>query len=81
MIASNPSCRSGLELWLLLGCSLVLLSSSQAIAQTEGLEIREGTGIPLEVRNIYRKGADYLAKVQKDNGSWSKNWRYLQLNC
>jgi hypothetical protein len=45
---------------------------SQADAQLDELEIREGTGIPAEVRNIYRKGADYLAKTQSDDGSWGR---------
>ncbi len=36
------------------------------------LDIREESGFPPEVRSIYNKGADYLAKTQQDNGSWSK---------
>jgi len=58
-----------------LACFVVLLTQSVCsvvFAQADGLEIREGTGIPAEVRNIYRKGADYLAKSQNDNGSWGK---------
>lgn len=47
-------------------------SSTELSAQSEALEIREGTGIPAEVRNMYRKGADYLAKTQNDDGSWGK---------
>ena len=47
-----------------------LADSNAVMAQVEGLELREGTGIPAEVRNIYRKGADYLAKSQKDEGHW-----------
>lgn len=50
----------------------LLAMSSSALAQLEQLEIREGTGIPNEVRTIYQKGADYLAETQKKDGSWGK---------
>lgn len=53
-------------LWVVFCCTGALF------AQSDGLEIREGTGIPAEVRNIYRKGADYLAKNQNDDGSWGR---------
>ena len=39
-------------------------------AQLEVLDIREGTGIPSEVRAIYEKGADYLASTQLEDGNW-----------
>ena len=39
-------------------------------AQIEALEVREGTGIPLEVRSIYEKGADFIASTQLADGSW-----------
>ncbi len=56
---------------LVLGMAM-FFNSGELLAQSDTLEIREGTGIPAEVRNIYRKGADYLAKTQNDNGSWGK---------
>ncbi len=49
---------------------LVLLLVPSCFAQLEQLEVHEGTGIPSEVRTIYLKGADYLAKTQKPDGSW-----------
>ena len=72
MVTAIFSNRFSFAARLLLVCSFVLLSCTFANAQVEGLEIREGTGISPEVRNIYRKGADYLAKSQNDNGSWGK---------
>ena len=72
MKSAKPSYRIDLALRFLIVCSFALLTCSTVTAQTEGLEIREGAGIPPEVRNMYRKGADYLAKAQKDNGSWGK---------
>lgn len=49
-------------------CSLVF--SPNVFGQSIGVEVREGTGIPPEVRSIYRRGADYLAKSQNKEGSW-----------
>ena len=51
---------------------MTLFNNAQLCAQVGELEVREGTGIPAEVRNMYRKGADYLAKTQNDDGSWGK---------
>ena len=62
--------RTLAALTVVLTFALVSLTDDNAMAQLEGLELREGTGIPAEVRNIYRKGADYLAKNQKDEGHW-----------
>lgn len=50
---------------------LILLASAQVCpGQLEQLEVHEGTGIPGEVRTIYLKGADFLARTQKPDGSW-----------
>jgi len=49
---------------------LILVFAQIGVAQLEQLEVREGTGIPAEVRTIYLKGADYLAATQKPDGSW-----------
>ena len=51
---------------------MTFFNNAQLCAQVGELEVREGTGIPAEVRNMYRKGADYLAKTQNDDGSWGK---------
>ena len=51
---------------------MALFNNANLRAQVDELEVREGTGIPGEVRNMYRKGADYLAKTQNDDGSWGK---------
>jgi hypothetical protein len=56
-------------------CILVVAiacNTATLFAQLEQLEVREGTGIPNEVRMIYQKGADYLARSQSANGSWSQ---------
>lgn len=56
-------------------CIAVLLIATVAVsvshAQLEQLEVHEGTKIPSDVSSIYLKGADYLAKSQKTDGSWS----------
>ncbi len=56
--------------WIL--CCAIMCIASPAHAQLEQLEVREGTGIPNEVRMIYQKGADYLSRTQSANGSWSQ---------
>ena len=58
----------------LIAISLALTSmafAGSAWAQTQGLEVREGAGVSNEVESIYRKAADYLAKTQSKDGSWS----------
>lgn len=55
---------------------ILALIASNAFAQIDVLDIREGTGIPPEVRTIYEKGADYLAKSQRDDGSWGKGAQF-----
>jgi hypothetical protein len=55
----------------LLGSVVACLFATSANAQVEGLEVREGAGVSNEVESIYLKAADYLAKTQKKNGSWS----------
>ncbi len=46
---------------------LLLLLGNPVFSQ---FEVREGTGIPSEVRSIYLKGTDFLAATQKRDGSW-----------
>ena len=58
-------------LFLILSALLAMTFADSAWAQVEGLEVREGAGVPNEVEAIYRKAADYLAKTQAKNGSWS----------
>lgn len=38
--------------------------------------MREGSGVPSEVSTIYMKGADYLAKTQKEDGSWGAGQQF-----
>lgn len=45
----------------------ILLGAQSCFGQ---FEVREGTGIPSDVRSIYLKGTDYLAATQKRDGSW-----------
>ncbi len=54
----------------------VSVSPQVGIAQIDQLEIREGTGIPNEVRTIYIKGTDYLASTQKPDGSWGSGQQF-----
>lgn len=55
------------------GCLVVfLIATTSCFGQLEQLEIHEGTGIPSEVRTMYLKGADYLAKTQKADGTWGQ---------
>ena len=58
----------------ILGC--LLLTPCTAWSQIDLLDVREGTGIPDGVRGIYTKGADYLAKSQKDDGTWGKGAQF-----
>jgi hypothetical protein len=51
--------------------ALTTLVNQQATGQVDGLDVREGAGVSNEVETIYLKAADYLAKTQKENGSWS----------
>ena len=58
-----------------LAVALIAMSyGSQSIvnAQTLELEVREGTGVPEEVRTIYDKGINFLVRSQRDNGSFGK---------
>ena len=41
-------------------------------AQIRQLEIREGAGIPPDVRTIYEKGVRYLKTIQRDDGTFGK---------
>jgi hypothetical protein len=36
----------------------------------QGLHIRHGAPVPLEVKSLYESGLDYLVKEQKDDGTW-----------
>ncbi len=57
----------------LLPVTLFALSLAVPVhAQLEQLQVREGAGIPGDVRRIYLKGADYLASSQNAGGSWGK---------
>lgn len=61
----------------LLGVLLALtLGSDTAVAQFEQLELREGMGVPVEVKSIYNKAADFLAASQKADGSWSQGGNF-----
>ncbi len=51
-------------------CWAMTGSRSVCHGQVEVLDIREGTGIPSEVHNIYEKGAAYLAATQREDGTW-----------
>lgn len=55
---------------IVLSTLFVLLLAIPCPGQLEELEVREGTGIPGDVRAIYLKGTDYLASTQKPEGSW-----------
>ena len=58
---------------------LVMLfpSSNNALAvQLEQLEVREGTGIPAEVRTIYDRGVGFLVESQSSDGSFSKGQQF-----
>ena len=54
----------------LIAIALAIGFSGICHAQIDVLDVREGTGIPLEVRTIYQKGTDFLASSQKEDGSW-----------
>ncbi len=57
--------------------SLVLWLVPQAgHGQLEQLELHEGTGIPAGVSTIYLKGAEYLAKSQRTDGSWGAGQQF-----
>ena len=47
-------------------------SGFRCFAQIPELEVREGAGIPPEVRTIYEKGARYLQTIQQTNGTFGK---------
>jgi hypothetical protein len=51
----------------------MMLFAVPICAQLDQLEVHEGAGIPREVELIYEKGADYLARTQSQNGSWTGN--------
>jgi hypothetical protein len=63
-----------------LSFAIILLSSlllpQYSYSQIDMLDVREGTGIPDGVRGIYTKGADYLAKNQKDDGTWGQGAQF-----
>lgn len=44
--------------------------------QIDLLNVREGTGIPEGVRSLYSKSADYLARTQKNDGTWGKGAQF-----
>ena len=52
---------------------IVIVMAPWTQGQLEQLEVREGAGIPNEVRTIYQKGADFLANSQSSDGSWNGN--------
>lgn len=72
VIATSAAIPVRILLATLITLSMMLFNSADSHAQSDELEIREGTGIPAEVRNMYRRGADYLAKTQNDDGSWGR---------
>ena len=61
---------------LIVATLIQILFTNCGLAQLDELEVREGTGIPGEVRAIYLKGADYLASTQKPEGDWGKGAQF-----
>jgi len=59
----------------LMGLGLILFPQI-GFSQLDQLELHEGTGIPSEVRTMYAKGADYLARTQKSDGSWGAGQQF-----
>jgi len=53
----------------LVGCVGALLLVGQAAGQLP--EIRYGTEVPQEVKLIYERGLEYLARTQQPDGSWA----------
>ena len=39
----------------------------------QGLQIRHGTPVPIEVKSMYDAGLDYLINAQTPSGSWNSN--------
>jgi hypothetical protein len=52
-------------------CALIFFTSTsdnRARAQTP--QLRFGTPVPIEVKTVYERGLDYLAKTQSEDGTW-----------
>ncbi|MEZ6095833.1 MAG: squalene--hopene cyclase [Pirellulaceae bacterium] len=66
-----------LSRWIATFCLVgFCLGDSSTYSQLDQLEVHEGAGIPHEVELIYERGADYLAKAQSENGSWTTNGNF-----
>ncbi len=44
-----------------------------AHANAQGLRIRHGAPVPIEVKSLYESGLQYLVKEQKSDGTWQSN--------
>ena len=42
-------------------------------ADAQGLRIRHGAPVPIEVKSLYEAGLQYLVKQQASNGTWRSN--------
>jgi hypothetical protein len=54
----------------LLAATLGLLTSLNS-ARGQGLQIRHGAPVPLEVKSLYETGLEYLVKQQNADGTWN----------
>ena len=52
---------------------LVSLETPAAEAQSQPLEIRTGDVVPRDVREMYDRGLQFLAKTQNEQGHWPSN--------
>ncbi len=42
-------------------------------ASAQGLRIRHGAPVPIEVKSLYEAGLQYLVKQQASDGTWRSN--------
>ncbi len=55
-------------------CGLLAAQFSGASASAQGPTVRYGVKVPQDVRLMYERGLNYLAKTQQENGAWPSGY-------
>lgn len=60
--------------WAGLVCLVVggVIATPQ-VGQTQGLQLRMGAPVPIEVKSLYESGLEYLVSQQNADGTWNSN--------
>lgn len=72
---TRPAMGGGNLRWLLVTLLITAaIAGSTVSARAQGPSVRYGTKVPQDVRMIYDRGLNYLAKTQQESGAWPSGY-------